>query len=206
VDNVVRSRQHLLNLMEEAGSRSTLDEIDPTLFPGTSAHYGGTTRMHAKPRYGVVDGVATEVPADAPFCLSAPGIASVQLGFGLLDLEALDHGTLAAAGSRGLGINARGCFAGGLLKETLNPAQLAAATPKWQRIMALREHSKSTGRSVLETAAQFCRATPGISVTLLGMRSETHLRENLRHFQAPPLDAEEYIAVRRVQQLDESLT
>jgi len=55
VDNVVRARQHLLNLMDEAGSRSTLDEIDPTLFPGTSAHYGGTTRMHAKPRYGVVD-------------------------------------------------------------------------------------------------------------------------------------------------------
>ena len=32
-------------------------------------------------------GVATEVPEDAPFCLSAPGISSVQLGFGLLDLS-----------------------------------------------------------------------------------------------------------------------
>src|SRR4029077_16188342 len=62
-------------------------------------------------------GVATEEPQDVPFCLSAPGISSVQLGFGLLDLEALAQGTLAAARARGLGIIARGCFAGGLLKD-----------------------------------------------------------------------------------------
>jgi choline dehydrogenase-like flavoprotein len=55
IDNVVRSRQHLLNLMDEAGCRATLGEIDPTLFPGTAAHYGGTARMHAKPEYGVLD-------------------------------------------------------------------------------------------------------------------------------------------------------
>ena len=55
VDNVVRSRQHLMNLMEDAGCRATLGEIVPTLFPGTIAHYGGTARMHAKPEYGVVD-------------------------------------------------------------------------------------------------------------------------------------------------------
>jgi choline dehydrogenase-like flavoprotein len=55
VNNVVRSRQHLINLMEETGFRATLGEIVPTLFPGTIAHYGGTARMHAKQEYGVVD-------------------------------------------------------------------------------------------------------------------------------------------------------
>jgi choline dehydrogenase-like flavoprotein len=55
VDNVVRSRQHLMSLMEDAGCRATIGEIVPTLFPGTIAHYGGTARMHAKPEYGVVD-------------------------------------------------------------------------------------------------------------------------------------------------------
>ncbi len=55
VDNVVRARQHLLNLMDEAGYRATIGEVVPTLFPGTIAHYGGTARMHAKPEYGVVD-------------------------------------------------------------------------------------------------------------------------------------------------------
>jgi choline dehydrogenase-like flavoprotein len=55
VDNVVRARQHLMNLMADAGCRATLGEIVPTLYPGTIAHYGGTARMHAKPQYGVVD-------------------------------------------------------------------------------------------------------------------------------------------------------
>jgi choline dehydrogenase-like flavoprotein len=55
LDNVVRARQHLIDLMSEAGCRATLGEIVPTLFPGTAAHYGGTARMHAKPEYGVID-------------------------------------------------------------------------------------------------------------------------------------------------------
>jgi len=142
-------------------------------------------------------GVATEVPEDAPFCLSAFGISSVQLGFGLLDAEALDQGILEAAAARGLGIIARGCFGGGLLKDGLDGAQLKAATPKWERILALRSLSKSTGRSLLDIAFQFCRGTPAVSVTLLGMRIENHLRENLRYFQACPLNAEEYMALRR---------
>jgi choline dehydrogenase-like flavoprotein len=55
VENVVRSRQHLMNLMDDAGCRATIGEIVPTLFPGTAAHYGGTARMHTKPEYGVTD-------------------------------------------------------------------------------------------------------------------------------------------------------
>ncbi len=55
VDNVARARQHLLNVLEEAGCRATIGEIVPTLYPGTIAHYGGTARMHEKPEYGVVD-------------------------------------------------------------------------------------------------------------------------------------------------------
>lgn len=55
VENVVRSRQHLMNLMDDAGCRATLGVIVPTLYPGTAAHYGGTARMHTKPEYGVTD-------------------------------------------------------------------------------------------------------------------------------------------------------
>jgi choline dehydrogenase-like flavoprotein len=55
VENVVRARQHLMNLMEEAGYRAAIGEIVPSLFPGTAVHYGGTARMHAKPEHGVVD-------------------------------------------------------------------------------------------------------------------------------------------------------
>jgi choline dehydrogenase-like flavoprotein len=55
IQNVVRSRQHLMQVMEDAGCRSTLGNIVPTLYPGTVAHYGGTARMHANPEFGVVD-------------------------------------------------------------------------------------------------------------------------------------------------------
>jgi aryl-alcohol dehydrogenase-like predicted oxidoreductase len=141
-------------------------------------------------------GIATEVPQDAPYCLEAPGIASVQLGFGLLDPEALDQGTLAAAHARGLAVIARGCFGGGLLKDGIEPSQLEATTPKWQQILALHSLSKSLGRSLLDTAFQFCRTAPAVSVTLLGMRLESHLRENLRYLQGSPLSAQEQNAVR----------
>ena len=55
IDNVVRCRQHLMDVMQQAGHRATIGEIVPTLHPGTIAHYGGTTRMHADRKYGVVD-------------------------------------------------------------------------------------------------------------------------------------------------------
>ncbi len=140
-------------------------------------------------------GIATEAPEDAPLCMAAPGISSIQLGFGLLDFEALNHGTLTAAVARGLGVIARGCFGGGLLKDGLDGAQLQTATPKWQRILALRLLSRDMGRSLLDVAFQFCRSTPGVGVTLLGMRIETHLRENLHYVAAPPLNAEQYKAL-----------
>jgi aryl-alcohol dehydrogenase-like predicted oxidoreductase len=141
-------------------------------------------------------GVATETPEDAPFCLAAPGISSVQLGFGVLDLEALDQGTLAAAQSRGLGIIARGCFGGGLLKDDLSETQLKELTPKWQRIMHLRSISQKSGRPLLEMALQFCRGTPAVNVTLLGMRTDTHLRENMHHLKAGALSAGDYASLR----------
>jgi aryl-alcohol dehydrogenase-like predicted oxidoreductase len=150
-------------------------------------------------------GVATEVPADAPFCLSAPGISSVQLGFGLLDLEPLDDGTMAAAAARGLGIIARGCFGGGLLKDGLDGRELEAATPKWQRILAVRSLSRDAHRSALDVALQFCRGTAGVSVTLLGMRTEEHLRNNQLYFESERLSDQQYTLIRRVKEVESSL-
>jgi aryl-alcohol dehydrogenase-like predicted oxidoreductase len=147
-------------------------------------------------------GIGTEVPEDAPCCLAAAGISSVQLGFGVLDLPALDQGTLAAAQQRGLAVIARGCFGGGLLKDGLAGEQLRAATTKWPRIEALRELGQRLGRSPLDLAFQFCRGTAGVSVTLLGMRNESHLRDNLSHVAAPPLRDSEYQAVLQVARLD----
>ena len=53
--NVVKAREHLLQVIEDAGYPGTIREIDPTLVPGTAKHYGGAARMHASPRFGVTD-------------------------------------------------------------------------------------------------------------------------------------------------------
>jgi choline dehydrogenase-like flavoprotein len=49
-----KSRDELLEVLGEAGWAPQLEtfRIEP---PGNSVHYGGTCRMHASPRYGVVD-------------------------------------------------------------------------------------------------------------------------------------------------------
>ena len=85
------------------------------------------------------------------------------------------------------------------MKDSLDEVQLKEATPKWQRILALRALSRKSGRSVLDLALQFCRGTPAVSVTLLGMRLESQLADNLRYVPASPLKAEEYEALRRLQ-------
>lgn len=143
-------------------------------------------------------GIATEVPEDAPYCLAAPGISSLQVGFGLLDPEALDQGTLETARARGLAVIARGCFGGGLLKQGLDEAHLREATSKWRTILALHEYAARINRPLLDIAFQFCRGNPAVSVTLLGMRLESHLRDNLRYLDGSPLGAAELDALRQL--------
>jgi aryl-alcohol dehydrogenase-like predicted oxidoreductase len=209
------SRPHLTKSLESSLKRLQTDYVDLYQLHSPRAPFLQTNafgealetlerlKVQGKVRFY---GIATETPEDAPFCLSAPGISSVQIGFGPLDLEALDQGMLATAAQRGLGIIVRGCFGGGLLKDGLDAAQLQALTPKWQRILALRSLSKEMGRSTLDTAFQFCRGTPAVSVTLLGMRLENQLRENLRYVQAPPLNGAEYLSLRHSQEAEEKLT
>ncbi len=195
------SPSHLTKALEASLKRLQTDYVDLYQLhsPGTpfmhSDAFGEALETLAKlRRQGKLRffGIATEFPVDAPFCLSAPGISAIQLGFGMVDLEALDQGTLVAAQALGLAIITRGCFAGGLLNDGLSEAQLKATSPKWQRILALRPLIKAMGRSMPDVAFQFCRSTPAVGVTLLGMRTENQLRDNLRYLQAPPLTAEEY--------------
>jgi hypothetical protein len=56
LDNMVKAREHLMQLMQEAGHKGAIREIVPTLVPGTAKHYGGAARMHASPKFGVTDG------------------------------------------------------------------------------------------------------------------------------------------------------
>jgi choline dehydrogenase-like flavoprotein len=56
LQNVARTRDCVSSLLESAGYRCRIRSLLPALVPGASVHYGGTVRMHASPRYGVLDG------------------------------------------------------------------------------------------------------------------------------------------------------
>jgi aryl-alcohol dehydrogenase-like predicted oxidoreductase len=136
-------------------------------------------------------GIAVDVAEHARDCLALEGVSSVQLPFGLLDLEALD-GVLQALSDRQFGVIARGCFGGGLLKEALSEAELRAMEPKWERILLLRRLSARLKRTPLEAALQLSLRVREISVTILGMRNTRHLASNLEYYSSKGLSDEEF--------------
>jgi choline dehydrogenase-like flavoprotein len=56
VRNLAHVRQALGEILDAAGYPCSVPRCVPDPVPGTSVHYGGTVRMHASPRYGVLDG------------------------------------------------------------------------------------------------------------------------------------------------------
>jgi aryl-alcohol dehydrogenase-like predicted oxidoreductase len=53
--------------------------------------------------------------------------------------------------------------------------------------------------SDVQRALQFTRSTPGVSISLVGMKSEAHVRENLRVAQLPPAPVEDFLKLFEVQ-------
>jgi aryl-alcohol dehydrogenase-like predicted oxidoreductase len=118
------------------------------------------------------------------------GIASLQIPFGLMDPEALD-GMFDKVSERQFGVITRGCFGGGMLKQSLSEADLRATEPKWERVLQIRRLAAQMQRSSLEAALQFSLCIERISITILGMRTPQHLAANLLHYNAKPLSNEE---------------
>lgn len=135
-------------------------------------------------------GIALDTADDVAHCLGMEGIASLQVPFGLMDLEALD-GVFAKLSERQYGIISRGCFGGGALKQSLTEADLRAVEPKWERVLQIRRLAELMQRSPLEAALQLSLSIERISVTILGMRIPQHLAANLQYYAAKPLTDEE---------------
>ena len=135
-------------------------------------------------------GLALDSVDDAASCLDMVGISSLQMPFGLMDLEAMD-GVFDKISERQYGIISRGCFGGGALKQSLTEAELRAIEPKWKRVLQIRQLTEQLGRSPFEAALQFSLSIEPISVTIVGMRTTEHLVANLRYYSAQPLSSEE---------------
>jgi aryl-alcohol dehydrogenase-like predicted oxidoreductase len=135
-------------------------------------------------------GIALDSVYDAVHCLDMEGLASLQMPFGLMDLQALD-GVFDKVSERQLGIIARGCFGGGALKQSLTEAELRASEPQWERALQIKRLAEQMQRSALEAALQFALSIERISVTILGMRTPAHVATNLQYYAAKPLSNEE---------------
>lgn len=140
-------------------------------------------------------GISCETHEDVSLCLKYPGVSSVQIGVGALDQEAITHAIPQAAESR-VAVIGRGCFGGGLLNPALGVEALQETTLKWLAIMELRRIAERNRRSILELALQFSLSMDAMTVTLLGMRTQEHVSDNLRFATASPLSPEELSAVR----------
>lgn len=135
-------------------------------------------------------GIALDSVYDAVHCLDMVGLASLQMPFGLMDLQAQD-GVFDKVSERQLGIIARGCFGGGALKQSLTEAELRATEPQWERALQIKRLAGQMQRSALEAALQFALSIERISVTILGMRTPEHVATNLQYYAAKPLSNEE---------------
>jgi aryl-alcohol dehydrogenase-like predicted oxidoreductase len=135
-------------------------------------------------------GIALDSVYDAVHCLDMEGLASLQMPFGLMDLQALD-GVFDKVSERQLGIIARGCFGGGALKQSLTEAELRASEPQWERALQIKRLAEQMQRSALEAALQFALSIERISVTILGMRTPEHVATNLQYYAAKALSNEE---------------
>jgi aryl-alcohol dehydrogenase-like predicted oxidoreductase len=131
-------------------------------------------------------GVSCETTEDALLCLKFPGISALQIRFSLLDQSALAR-VVPDARNRGVALIARECFAGGLLAKPMDALGLEEMIPdeaereaKRQEIMENHRIADRDGRSLTQMALSYVLDTPGISVTLLGMRTAHHLSANLR--------------------------
>jgi aryl-alcohol dehydrogenase-like predicted oxidoreductase len=140
-------------------------------------------------------GVAADSASDVVCFDRHPGVSSLQVPFSLLHQQAAAD-LFPNAAAHAVAIVSRSCYAAGLFKDELSPEALRDLTPDWEQILGLRQVAAELGRRLLEAALQFALAFEPIAVTILGMRTPEHLRENLRHYSAPPLTQTELARLR----------
>jgi len=141
-------------------------------------------------------GIAADLIDHADVCVESSTVQTAQVPFGLVDPDPRQR--LSAWDQQGIGVIARGAFGGGILKDALTERELRELTPKCDWILALRALALQSQRSVLELALQYSLCAPAVSVTLLGMRTVEHVRQNLQRYAVAPLSDDEFAACERL--------
>ena len=139
-------------------------------------------------------GVGAESIAEGHEWLGTPGLAVLQLPFGLLD----PGGATVLAGLDGTEGWVRGVFGGGVLTTAEATDANVAAHPKDGVVEELRRTAAAAGLDLFALAMGFVKAASHIDTVLVGMSTPAHLRRNVELFDAIELDAETLRSVRDV--------
>jgi aryl-alcohol dehydrogenase-like predicted oxidoreductase len=186
------SPHHLRTAVEASLRRLRTDHIDVYQLHGPrDVHSGLFEELADLRRAGKVGafGVGAESVAAARQWLDVPGVAMVQLPFGVLDPEAADE-VLVPARTAGVEVWARGVLGGGLIERTQRDPSAIADDPKAPVLAALRDVAARTGRGLDELAVAFVRSFPAVSTVLFGISSTDHLHRNIALMAAPVPDDE----------------
>jgi aryl-alcohol dehydrogenase-like predicted oxidoreductase len=130
-------------------------------------------------------GIACDTTDDALACLQYPEISSLQVEINILNQDAIAR-LLPLTQKKKVAVIARQPFASGLLLQLFRkePDDLNDAMKK--KILELQKHLQINSKLYEEfvsnpshMALQFLLQQNGISVTIIGMRSQRHLEDNL---------------------------
>jgi aryl-alcohol dehydrogenase-like predicted oxidoreductase len=138
-------------------------------------------------------GVSCDTAAEAEQWLQTGEVDAVQIGVSLLAQQAIPA-LLGQASGAGAGIVARQCFAAGVLAKGGSmrgdePPTVQSAISDYEAL------AKEMGRSLAEVAYRFVSDQPGVSTTLIGIRTPEHVRDALWFAESPPLSPDEMEAL-----------
>lgn len=132
-------------------------------------------------------GISVYTPEESEQALNMEGIEAVQVPLNLFDHRPIQSGFLSRAQARGMAVFIRSVFLQGLLlmEPEEVPAELNDALPFKE---ALWEMCMDTGRTAAELALQFALRVEGVTSVLVGVETVAQIQEDLKLFNAPPLD------------------
>jgi aryl-alcohol dehydrogenase-like predicted oxidoreductase len=132
-------------------------------------------------------GVACDTVDVGLAALRYPGVSSVQFTLNLLEQRALDA-LLPRVREKGAAFIARECLANGLLAKRAEDVDIKAYCPtpeeqklREEQLARYRRDASDRGLSLARTALEYVAGVEGVSVSLLGVRSEEQLRGLLGH-------------------------
>jgi aryl-alcohol dehydrogenase-like predicted oxidoreductase len=130
-------------------------------------------------------GVGLERLDHAEAWLHTAGISSIQIPFGVLDPKAGED-IIPRAGALGVGVVARGVFAGGFIARPTGSDMTRLRPGQPERLAALLALASTVGVDAMQLATWYVTARPGVSTVLIGTSSERHLSDAVRYLRTPP--------------------